>query len=581
MYFIFLIFLIVCGSPESRATETLPLSNIHITIRGVKDASTLANIEMHLKAVKTANLHLAGTSLATWEKASLKAIQEALKPFGYFKATIQLALHKHKNNSYKAIFTIDVGSRLRITSLQLQLIGEGQQDLALQAILQRLPVQQGDAMTNENYQTLKTFVYDTIVSEGYLNATWETHIATIDLKSYKSTVTLVIHTGKRYFIGTIHFNPTPFSAEFINRYLPFKSGDSYRLAEILHFQETLKNSQYFQQVLLKEPPKDLIREQTIPLEFSLTPAPKNRYITGVGVDIEKLDKLRIHPYIKLAWLARSVTTTGHKFSLNVYFSNTDQSVSGIYSIPGKQPAHQHYYIQLGLGHKTTEKFDTFTRQFGFIYNFQQAPHVWTTFIGHQTGYFENKTENTKTNFQFLIPGLTFNRRSPLSANNSQQYQLDFRLQGALNPLLSDTNFLQAECQIAYLLPFSMPNHFVFRVRLGHTYVEQLDRLPPSLLFYAGGRHLRGFHHQELGPGKSVGVWNGEYRQHLKGSFYLSLFLDAGNASHNGLLPLQQSAGTCFVWKLPIGILEVGVVKKLTNAQNTNWRFIFSFNTDFL
>lgn len=545
---------------------------VEITIR---DLTGPALVNVNNKLQETQARIANPQAIKAWYLQSLQDIREALEPFGYFKPKIQSSLYRRTPYKYQAVYQISPGPLLPITSLRIQLTGAGRKDKALQRILHTLPIRCGQTMTTEAYQQAKRFVYESVVAEGYLDATWEIHTAEINRKAYTADIQLTLNTGPRYVIAAINFTPTPLNTTFLARYLPFKLGDPYRLSTILYAQDILRKTDYFQQISFQEPyPRPHTKE--IPLTIALTPAPIHRYTAGIGFSTDT--KFEFNPRIKLGWLARHVTATGHRAALSTCLSKNYKNLSGVYSIPGRKPAIHQYHIQMGITQQRLKESTTFTQQFSLSSSLQHAHWAHTSFISYQIGQFDQQQSEVKK-FRFLMPGLIFDRKS-MEWSKKDQYKLNLRLQGALHSLFSDVSFFQAEWNSAYLYALNPSNHIVLRARLGHTWVSQANRLPPPLLFYEGGYRLRGYAHQQLGPGCSVLTLSGEYRYLLRDPLYLATFLDAGNAANGLPFLLKQGAGIGLVWSLPVGSLEVGIAKALDGSKHP-WHFILGFRTDFL
>lgn len=203
------------------------------------------------------------------------------------------------------------------------------------------------------------------------------------------------------------------------------------------------------------------------------------------------------------------------------------------------------------------------------------------FLNYQIERF-NYLNRPKTNSHLLTPGLNLSYSkfdNPLFAHHG--YQLNFRLQGADQNILSNTSFLQTEIQGKYILSWDDKSRLLFRGDVGYTLTSNLANFPPSLLFYAGGsQSVRGYAYQSLGPAPYLVTGSIEYQHKLINNFYGAIFFDAGNAVNNFPIHLQKGSGLGLVWASPLGPMEVTAGKAL-DLPGHPVRFQFTMGFDFL
>jgi translocation and assembly module TamA len=120
------------------------------------------------------------------------------------------------------------------------------------------------------------------------------------------------------------------------------------------------------------------------------------------------------------------------------------------------------------------------------------------------------------------------------------------------------------------------SRLLLRGDVGYTVINDINLLPTSLSFYAGGaQSIRGFSYEAMGPARYLTVGSIEYQHLIVENWYWATFYDFGNAYNHFFTSgqpspnfhgfLQQGAGFGVVWRSPIGPLEITLGKALSMA----------------
>jgi translocation and assembly module TamA len=152
-------------------------------------------------------------------------------------------------------------------------------------------------------------------------------------------------------------------------------------------------------------------------------------------------------------------------------------------------------------------------------------------------------------------------------------------------LLSDTSFAQVSADAKWIRGLGDKSRFIARGSLGMTKVDDFDKLPPELRFFAGGdRSIRGYAFQTIGtplPEEQVpealercaarpertcqdliigashlAVVSAEYEYYFKPNWGVAAFIDTGDA-FSGFGDYQQKIGAGFGvrWRSPVGMIR--------------------------
>lgn len=517
-------------------------------------------------------VHPSAEDVQLWYQHSISDIKQALEAYGYFKPTIRHSLKKI-DTGWNANFQISVGPPLKITSLKIS-IDDTKQDPKITKLIADFPLHEGDIFRSKIYEEAKQKLLTKVVAEGYLSAFFSKHTIIINRKTNTSKLILTLNTGPRFNFGPISFQQSILNNRLLQRYIPFKSGDPYSSTQLLKLQDNLNKSGYFKNVSI--PDVQISKEnQNLPVTFMLTPRSSQQYTAGIGYGTD------VGIRGTLGWESRYLNKEGHRFSVLSQLSKIQNSLQTTYTIPGKHPNTDNYNINFAIVRKKLSQVTTNTQQLGLGSIGQWKGWKRNLFLNYQIERF-NYLNRPKTNSHLLTPGLNLSYSkfdNPLFAHHG--YQLNFRLQGANQNILSNTSFLQTEIQGKYILSWDDKSRLLFRGDVGYTLTSNLANFPPSLLFYAGGsQSVRGYAYQSLGPAPYLVTGSIEYQHKLINNFYGAIFFDAGNAVNNFPIHLQKGSGLGLVWASPLGPMEVTLGKAL-DLPGHPVKFQFTMGFDFL
>jgi translocation and assembly module TamA len=120
-----------------------------------------------------------------------------------------------------------------------------------------------------------------------------------------------------------------------------------------------------------------------------------------------------------------------------------------------------------------------------------------------------------------------------------------------------------------------PGRLMFRFDAGTTMTNDLDSLPTSIRYFAGGdQTVRGYRYESLGPENEAGDVIGgkhklsvglEYDFPIMDNWKLAVFTDTGNAFNDFAdYELKTGAGIGVRWLSPIGPIRVDLASALDN-----------------
>ncbi|MBK8754842.1 MAG: outer membrane protein assembly factor [Candidatus Competibacteraceae bacterium] len=563
------------------ATETRENGTLTVTVEGV-DGPLRDNVLAHLELNRFADQAAPEESRMRWLHARAETqIREALQPFGYYEPTIASTLNRTPNG-WEARYQIQPGRALRIATLDVQILGEGQQDPAFQAVLTRLPLAQGQVLNQLQYEQIKRTLEMLATERGYFNAQFTESTIRIDLEAYEATIHLHYDTGPRYRFGAITFKQDFLSPKLLNRYPRFKPGDPYDASDLLKLQGDLSGAPYFSQVQVNAPPD--AATDTAPVNVELEPNKQRKYSAGLGYGTDTGARVKLRA--EQRWLNRQ----GHHAEQELQWSTIKSLVGIKYKIPGADPTTDEYSLTAGYSQQdyNQQNYQLFTLGGGW----QQQDGKWLKNynLNYQYEQFSVGDQPTSSSL-LLIPGLNW---TWIDADDrlypTRGMLFGFELRGASTALLSDLNFVQGVLRLKGVYALNDTSRFIARGDVGATVIsEGFDQLPTSLRFFTGGdTSVRGYAFNSIGPTDTAGVVIGgknllvgslEYEHRIWDGWSLATFVDSGDTFNGAAPELKTGVGIGLRWRSPVGPVRIDLASGLDRPPGDTFRFSFSIGPE--
>lgn len=162
--------------------------------------------------------------------------------------------------------------------------------------------------------------------------------------------------------------------------------------------------------------------------------------------------------------------------------------------------------------------------------------------------------------------------------------------GAVEGLISDTSFLQVYGNTKWVFKLWPGGRLLPRAEAGFTMIDELDTLPASVRFFAGGdTSVRGYAYNSLGPtdplgavvgGENLLVGSVEIDQLIADNWALAAFIDSGNA-YNELADFDTATGVGagIRWISPLGPIRFDVAIPLEQGAADDYRIHITLGPD--
>jgi translocation and assembly module TamA len=385
--------------------------------------------------------------------------------------------------------------------------------------------------------------------------------------------------GPRYHFGEVRLEQNVLDEDFLQRYIPFRSGDPYSLDQVIALQRALHDSNYFQ-IAQVSPGKPDRESREVPVEVLLTPRKQHRYDFGVGYGTDTGARARF------GWRMPRVNRRGHRIDSHIEVSEIGYNVGANYRIPVLNPRTDQLVYSINKEKEETDSNDSVISLIGVSLNHNRGDWRETLALNYQLEEFSVADESGDSTL--LIPSVAWSRTWGSDfINVLDGLRFDIGIRGASENLASDTDFAQLRGGLKFIYSFDNRNRVLMRGGFGTTETPNFERLPSSIRFFAGGsQSVRGYAYESLGPenedgdvlgGRHLLTGSVEYEHYFDDKWGLAVFLDAGNAIDNLNDDLEQGAGFGLRWKSPVGPVRIDLANAISTDQG--WRLHISIGPD--
>ena len=505
------------------------------------------------------------------ERAEREAAN-ALRPFGYYEATVSSSIEKVSEKRWRARLRIEPGPPVLLDSVEVAVSGTGKEDPAFRDILASATLRKGDRLQHAAYDTLKDNLRRTASTLGYVDAQLTISELLIDPAKRSATVRLAMETGDRYAFGTTVIEQRSLEDDLLRRFLRYEESAPYDARQLLRTQFALDDSQYFStvEVLAGKPDR---AARSIPISIRTEPNRRNRYSTGVGYATDS--KMRG----TLTWENRRLNDRGHRLRTEIKAAQLEQSVEARYIMPIGDPALERLGFEFRYARDELGDLDTRTTR--FQPSITQVDGEWqrVMFASLSRVRTITKAALNRPGFEdaatLVIPGVSYSS-VPRGYLGEALFSraLYAELRGSASALGAEENYLQLRLEAERVFDLGPGWHLFVRGQLGATLVSDAAALPGTERFFAGGdRSVRGFGFNDLSPieagsakvgGRHLFTATAEVIRDLPRNLGIAAFIDAGNAFNDFGDPLQFSAGIGLRLRLPIVTLGIDIAQPMTN-----------------
>ena len=593
---------------------------VELTIEGVTGEAR-DNVRNALRLNRRRNdPDLDGAAIRELHETAEAEIRRALEPYGYYRPSIESELRPPETGgqAWVARYDIDPGPPVPIAELDIRIAGSGAEDPELVALVQSVPLAEGQPFRHVEYESAKQDLLTSIRTRGYLDAEFDQRRVEVDVAAYTASIRLAIDTGPLHVIGPITFEQSLFAQDFLDRYRVLEPGAPFDQSAITEQRRVLSRSGYFEEVAIEQGEPGTDGRPAIPLKVVLTPFKANRYRlqfgwgtdTGAGIQGD--------------WNRRYLGRQGHHFTFggSAVQDQTRVAVDLRYNIPLDPLVEER--LELGVRHQSrgldfedveldeggeTRIVSSLVAAFwhlpvASLGDFELSSRAGLSYVRESYDVFEvlfgNLSQNAQQriidaigqtafetlapDFDTVVPSVRLTaRRTDNDLFIRRGDYFDLELLGADRSLGSNVDFRQLRFDSWTIRPVGEVGRLLLRTAAGYTDAEtrnvlsvDFNRMPEFYEFRAGGaRSVRGYRFEELFPGNAITggkhqlVGSVEYEHQVTTDWSVAAFVDAGNAFNDrDNINEKYGAGLGARFRSPVGVARLDLAFPLDDSSDS-------------
>ncbi|MDW2983199.1 MAG: autotransporter assembly complex family protein [Rhodanobacter sp.] len=563
--------------PRRRLSFLLPLlllasrahAGVQLVVDGVADplkAAAVAGVELS----QYANRDVSDAQVRRLYERAPGQVQSALRPYGYYDASVTGEL-RQVGKDWRVTLHVQPGEPVKVTAVDVQLEQEASDIPAVRHAKRALERLKGKPLDHGAYDAARDALSAQLTANGFLDARLLTHRVEVTRANHSAAIKLAWQAGPRYRYGQVHFEGSQFDDGFLDRYVPFKSGDYFSQDQLLELQQALNGADYFA-VVNVQPDVDTAKNGTVDVTVQLAPAKRSIYTGGpfIGTDTG----FGVRGGMERRWVNRR----GHKWKNELVVAQRLKTLSTLYSIP--LPGDNQRSYNVGANFRDANTSTSQSRTLELVGNETRQWHGWTrsmgvhvlsgTFtVGKRGGEADNAPgiEHGHSTLVFAEAALT-RKRADNPDFVHRGWLLSVAARSTAGTLLSDASFSELTADAKWIRAFGARarNRLILRGSAGVAWTNDFAALPPQLRFFAGGdRSVRGYGYQSIGPrnsadrvigGKNLLVASSEVEHYFTRNWGMAAFVDAGNAFSGTDYRPKIGAGLGLRWRSPVGMIRV-------------------------
>ena len=521
--------------------------------------------------------------LSAFRRQAPERVRKALEAVGYYTAEIEVSA-RSRPGEWRLRVVVDPGKPVRIRQVDVLIRGDAADDEAFADIATRLPLSRGDVLHHGHYESARQMIQNLALERGYFDGRYLERRIEVYPEAHEADVKLHYHGGQRYRFGQVRFAESPLADEFLQRLVAFEQGEPYTAGKIGQLNRALRDSGYFRGVGVRPAPDTDSSE--VPVDVELAPRARYEITTGVGYTTD------LGARVRLGWDMPWVNPWGHSMAVDAEVAERQQSVTGTYQVPLRDPLRTTVEYQLGGQWRDVADIDS-EQASAAVRHRHRLESGWQQVLSLRADWERFRIDKERQTTRLLLPGVSWSKtrsRGGLDPTWGDRQMLS--LEATETWLGSDIELYRVRAGTRWLRTLGQRNRFLLRVDIGAMTSGDFDQVPPSLRFYAGGdQSIRGYQFQTQGPqqdgvvigGSYLAIAGLEYGYQLTPKWRPAVFVDSGNALEQwGDLSEERKvgAGTGIRWSSPIGPVRLDFAVPVDDDEAADsWRIHFSMGSD--
>lgn len=551
------------------SSYTLAASEVEFNIKGVP-----SNVEDNITSYLSAISRPKGNNYSHFESKVRSSVIESIQVFGFYAPELAINLTLDEDDLIVFI-DIEAGDRVKLGIVNVDIRGAAKDDLSFAELINNNPLQSGSYLSHNDYDKLKANITKLALSRGYFDAQWIKNEVRVSVKNNSADIDLIFDSKQRYTFGESVLTNQTKSQAVIANLVTYEQGQAYESELIAEYSLALFNSRYFKSASVI-PDISARANGKVPIVITVLNHPSNTYEVGVGY----LSDVGFRSTI--GWTKPWINSRGDSVTAEFEYSTVRQEFTFDYDIPIEDPITNIAKIQFGYQNKDNEDTESqlFTLQFQRQFELD-SKWLRTWFVKYEQEEFVQASQVGSS--IMVLPGVSFAKTKQYGGVDpywgTQQL---FSFEAASPFWGADTDLIKVQSRTKFLRSIGRTHFFTSRFDLGAILVDEIESVPASLRFFAGGsQSIRGFQYETVTPvndndeyigGRYLTVGSFEYGYQFAEKWRVGIFTDIGTSTNDFSEPVSIGVGTGIRWLTPIGPVKIDFAVPVNSDTDTKYTF---------
>ena len=294
---------------------------LRYAVTGVDDPLK-SNVLAHVDTVKFGRqARLAESDFPKLIAGAERRAREGLRPFGYYAPEVTGRIDRIDSETLLLTLQIEAGPPLRVTAVQLSVVGAGMDNTDLRDWRSKWPLRIGAVLDQAKWEEEKSRAIDLAHANGFLAAEVREHALHLDLDRNEAHIVLVIDTGAQFVFGDIDFGEHILKPGVLEAIPRFDKGDRYSRRMLDRFRIDLWQTGYFTNVEIRESKRTDTEPPQVDLSLTLLTDRKNIYQGSIGVGSDTGLRLQAQ------WSRHPMSRNGDRLDVGVGWQSQDDEIT--------------------------------------------------------------------------------------------------------------------------------------------------------------------------------------------------------------------------------------------------------------
>ncbi|MGA1370859.1 MAG: autotransporter assembly complex protein TamA, partial [Pseudomonadales bacterium] len=318
-----LLLLVVAGTAQPQAR------NSTFVIKGLDRAAT-DNLRLYLGDLDPSAPQPPGRL----DRLIDEAVIAALQPFGWYEPTFRVVSEKGRT-----ILEVTPGPRVTWIEPDLRIDPEARALAEIDALVKGSPIKTGAPLSHTDYDGLRDDLLQACRRAGFLNPRYRRSELRVDPVHREAQAVLDLAAGPRSRFGEIRLSGSQLDTTRLRRLAPFRTGDWFDAVALMRFEQRLRDTGYFRDLVLRAEEQS---DDRVDIEVLAADVTESRYDVGAGFSTDSDLRLRFGRHSPL------LNPRGDTLSIDAELSGAQQSVTSTWHIPHSDPLDDVFEVTAGL-----------------------------------------------------------------------------------------------------------------------------------------------------------------------------------------------------------------------------------------